>query len=75
MVPKYQHIGDPITNLIEECSELIKALCKAKRFGLKSYHPDCPKMITNEMKIIEEMNDIIIRWKELSIALAKGNIK
>lgn len=26
--PRYVHIGHPITKLIEECSELIKILCR-----------------------------------------------
>ena len=75
MDPLYQDVGDPITNLIEELSEAIQALCKAKRFGINSYHPDDPQMKTNEYKFIDEMNDIVIRWKELSIAISKGEIE
>ncbi len=65
MDKKFSHIGDPITNLIEECSELIKACCKAKRFGLYNFHPKDPDEKTNLIRIMDEWNDVIIRYKEL----------
>ena len=37
---KYKNIGTPEQRLIEECSELIKVVCKAQRFGWDEAHPD-----------------------------------
>jgi len=42
MNKKYKDIGDPLDKLSEEASEVIHAVCKAKRFGLKNYHPSTP---------------------------------
>jgi hypothetical protein len=33
MNPDFAGIGDPDTNLLEECAELIQALTKLSRFG------------------------------------------
>ncbi len=38
--PDFKHIGSPAVRLIEECGELIKAICKAERFGYDGFHPD-----------------------------------
>lgn len=54
--PDYAHIGKPEDRLIEECSELIKAICKAKRFGLSNYSPRTGKV--NKDWIFEEMRDV-----------------
>ena len=62
--PKYKHIGDPAIRLIEECSELIKSICKGQRFGWSSFHPDLPK-ITNEDKMDAEMKDITEAYNDL----------
>jgi len=55
--PEYEHIGTPETLLIEECSELIKALCKVQRFGWDSYHPFTSK--SNMCKVREEIDDVL----------------
>ena len=43
--------------VVEECSELIQALCKAKRFGWFNFHPDRPSS-TNIEDVIREINDV-----------------
>jgi hypothetical protein len=40
MNKKYKDIGKPSMRVIEECSELIKAIIKAERFGYSNSHPD-----------------------------------
>lgn len=59
--PKYSHIGAKDDKVIEECSELIKAICKAKRFGIDDKHP--AKQKTNRQLILEEMADVEERIK------------
>lgn len=49
--------GNVEDRLIEECSELIQALCKAKRFGFDSHHPDRPQN-TNLTEIRGEIMDV-----------------
>ncbi len=48
----------PIDKLIEECSELIQALCKLKRFGPNTYHPEEPQ-ITNIDQVEKEIDDVL----------------
>jgi hypothetical protein len=45
------------TKLMEECAELIKAICKAKRFGWKSRHPDRP-YTDNLQEVFDEIGDV-----------------
>lgn len=40
MNEKYKDIGKPSMRVVEECSELIKAIMKAERFGYNRAHPD-----------------------------------
>lgn len=76
----YEHIGKIEDRVIEECSELIKAICKAKRFGWSNYHPkydsiNCilPKR-SNLDRVAEECADTLKNTKELLHALASGYI-
>lgn len=62
--PKYKHIGRPSIRVIEECSELIKAVCKAERFGYLNNHPDTPN-INNIDEIRSEMHDVVESFERL----------
>lgn len=69
----YRHIGSPAVRLIEECGELIQALCKAERFGWDNHHPDRPHQ-TNLQDVEDEMGDVIEAFGDLTKAIheAKG---
>jgi len=54
---KYQYIGRIDHRLIEECAELIKAICKAERFGYDNFHPKRPKG-SNKNDILKEIKDV-----------------
>lgn len=56
--PKYASVGDPVDHLIEELAELIKELCKAKRFGWFGSHPEEPSF-TNMERVKREMSDVV----------------
>jgi len=55
--PKYKNIGDVEDRVIEECSEVIQAICKIKRFGVFSYHPNRPQT-NNFIELLEEIEDL-----------------
>lgn len=55
-------VGDPFDRCIEECAELIKAISKAKRFGLFHKHGERP---TNYDAIKFEMADVQRRVDKL----------
>ena len=67
---KYKSTGSPVIKLIEECSELIQAICKADRFGWFNHHPDRPNT-TNINEVQAEMNDVIEACAELRNWLIK----
>lgn len=54
--PKYSKIGNIEDRLVEECSELIQAVCKANRFGWTLCHPKTMK--TNARQALEEIEDV-----------------
>lgn len=77
--PNYEKVGLNEDKLIEECSELIHIICKAKRFGLTKYHPQYIQ--NNRELILLEMQDVEkainnyrkeIDWNPTSDAGTKG---
>lgn len=66
--PQYKNIGSPETRMIEECSELTQALCKATRFGWFNFHPDRPNE-TNLDDVRREMDDVLEAMNKLDIHL------
>ena len=70
--PRFIDIGHPAVLVIEECSELIKALCKAQRFGWMNYHPSQPER-TNRMAVEEEMLDVEVAITRLRDFLNRGS--
>ena len=62
--PDFKHIGSPSIKVIEECSEVIKAVCKAERFGWLNHHPDRPNK-TNMDEVKEEMADAVEAFENL----------
>ena len=62
--PMFKNIESPAIKVIEECSELIKAVCKAERFGYLNHHPDRP-IRTNRDEIRSEMEDVVEAIEEL----------
>ncbi len=60
---KYNNVGTPQIKVIEECSELIKIICKGDRFGLDNYYPD--RTSTNREEILNEIEDVMDACLEL----------
>jgi hypothetical protein len=65
----FRHIGLPEDIVIEECSELIHIICKAKRFGYNNFHPDDDNRIPNHTLIRREIQDVMDAIKEYEIIL------
>ena len=49
--------GELDDKVIEECSEVIKAICKIKRFGLLNHHPNFPDK-NNLTDVLDEISDL-----------------
>lgn len=56
--PKYRLVGAVEDRVMEECSELIQAICKARRFGLENYHPRDSEKVSNRQLILNEIDDV-----------------
>jgi hypothetical protein len=72
MKDEYKNIGTPNVCLIEECSELIKILCKVERFGWDNWHPKDKNKIPNSVLVWEEMDDVEFRMKQVKDFLYKN---
>ena len=55
--PRYKNIGNPAIRLIEECGELVQAICKGERFGWNNCHPNRSGQ-TNLEELEAEMADV-----------------
>lgn len=53
------HQEECLNILQEECSEVIQAASKIKRFGLTSFHPDDPEYKTNLENLEMELGDVL----------------
>lgn len=62
--PEYKDIGDPAIHLIEECAELVKAVCKGQRFGWDNHYPGRPDM-DNVQAMDAEMADVAEAYNAL----------
>ena len=63
---KYDKIDTPEIRLIEECSELIKIVSRAIRFGWDNYHPAPHRPeSSNKKEAIKKFQDIIKAWNEI----------
>jgi len=72
--PNYMEIGTPEDRCIEECAELIKILCKVKRFGWDNFHPDHPD-VSNRILVLQEIEDVERLCGEIKEALRGGEVK
>lgn len=66
--PKYINIGTPEDKIIEELSEVIKEICKARRFGYFNFHPAEPETL-NIDRIRREIDDCIEAFEYYEIYL------
>ena len=57
MDERFKNYGKVSIRVIEECSELTRAICKAERFGYNNHHPDHPDLF-NWMDIQSEIADV-----------------
>ena len=53
----YKGFGTIETRTIEECSELIQAICKAQRFGWYNHHPE--RATNNIEETLHEITDVL----------------
>lgn len=72
MTETKQELADrcpPDVRVIEECSELIKEICKVQRFGWESYHPDDKPDMSNAQRVLMEIHDVEVACKNLRIMI------
>ena len=73
---QFRRIGLPEDRLIEECSEVIKAICKAKRFGWEKRHPNYHDGKVNNLQAVrDEIVDVQQAIADFESAYGKDNEK
>lgn len=73
MDKKYIDIGNLDDKVIEECSEVIKAICKIKRFGLLNHHPAFPDR-NNLIDVLDEIIDLRYALDKYEESLLKDRL-
>ena len=73
--PKYVNVGEiedkvieELSEVINECTVLIKEICKSRRFGYFNFHPAEPDK-KNIDRIRSEMDDCVNAFERLEIKL------
>ena len=66
----HDHKDMPATNVIKECSEVIKEICEAQQSGWFNYHPAHPKE-THAATVMKKMDDIVNIMEELEAWIRK----
>lgn len=61
--PKYEHVGSRLDHLTEECAEVIKQICKVRRFGIETAWGGR----RNVNRLVDELTDLKQRIKEVEI--------
>ncbi|MDB4311966.1 hypothetical protein N9937_00910 [bacterium] len=56
---RFNDLGTNLTLLVEEAAEVQQIVCKIKRFGLGSYHPDKASGRTNRKELNKEVGDFL----------------
>jgi NTP pyrophosphatase (non-canonical NTP hydrolase) len=58
MHEQFVKYGTPATKLVEECAELIQAICKGERFGYDDRNPLIENAPTCRERVVEEIADV-----------------
>lgn len=57
MDERFVNVGAAEDKVIEECAEVVQAICKIKRFGIFNFHPDRPDS-SNRDEALAEIADL-----------------